>query len=38
MNIAYLAFNTCKPPLNNLKLRQAIVLAINNPRLMQLIY
>ncbi|WP_037388509.1 ABC transporter substrate-binding protein SapA [Serratia symbiotica] len=38
MNIAYLAFNTRKPPLNNLKVRQAIALAINNPRLMQSIY
>lgn len=38
MNIAYLAFNTRKPPLDNLKVRQAIALAINNPRLMQSIY
>ncbi len=35
MNIAYLAFNTRKPPLDNLKVRQAIALAINNQRLMQ---
>ncbi|MFY3758389.1 ABC transporter substrate-binding protein, partial [Escherichia coli] len=38
MNIAYLAFNTRKPPFNNLKVRQAIALAINNQRLMQSIY
>ncbi|HEJ7116895.1 TPA: peptide ABC transporter substrate-binding protein SapA, partial [Serratia marcescens] len=30
MNIAYLAFNTRKPPLDNLNVRQAISLAINN--------
>ncbi len=38
MNIAYLAFNTRKPPLNDLRVRQAISLSINNPRLMQSIY
>ncbi|WP_272578042.1 MULTISPECIES: ABC transporter substrate-binding protein SapA [unclassified Providencia] len=38
MNIAYLAFNTSKPPLNQLKVRQAIAYAINNERLMQSIY
>ncbi len=38
MNIAYLAFNTNKPPLNQLKVRQAIAYAINNQRLMQSIY
>lgn len=38
MNIAYLAFNTSKPPLDKLKVRQAITYAINNERLMQSIY
>lgn len=38
MNVAYLAFNTRKPPLDNLKVRQAIALAINKQRLMQSIY
>lgn len=38
MNIAYLAFNTSKQPLNNLKVRQAIAYAINNERLMESIY
>lgn len=38
MNIAYLAFNTRKPPLDNLNVRQAIALSINNQRLMQSIY
>ncbi|EMI5489554.1 peptide ABC transporter substrate-binding protein SapA [Providencia stuartii] len=38
MNIAYLAFNTSKPPLDQLKVRQAIAYAINNERLMQSIY
>lgn len=30
MNIAYLSFNTSKPPLDKLKVRQAIAYAINN--------
>ncbi|CNH49077.1 peptide transport periplasmic protein [Yersinia aldovae] len=38
MNVAYLAFNTRKPPLNDQKVRQAIALSINNQRLMQSIY
>lgn len=38
MNIAYLAFNTNKPPLNNPEVRHALSLAINNQRLMQSIY
>ncbi len=38
MNIAYLAFNTNKPPLNNPAVRHALALAINNQRLMQSIY
>lgn len=38
MNVAYLAFNTRLPPLDNLRVRQAIALAINNQRLMQSIY
>ncbi|PHM45656.1 dipeptide transport protein [Xenorhabdus mauleonii] len=38
MNIAYLAFNTSKPPLDQLKVRQAIAYAINNQRLMKSIY
>ncbi|ROP62319.1 cationic peptide transport system substrate-binding protein [Enterobacter sp. BIGb0383] len=38
MNIAYLAFNTDKPPLNNPAVRHALALAINNQRLMQSIY
>ncbi|WON78683.1 ABC transporter substrate-binding protein SapA [Serratia sp. UGAL515B_01] len=38
MNVAYLALNTRKPPLDNLKVRQAIALSINNQRLMQSIY
>lgn len=38
MNIAYLAFNTNKPPLNNPQVRHALSLAINNQRLMQSIY
>ncbi|MDX8000596.1 peptide ABC transporter substrate-binding protein SapA [Xenorhabdus sp. Reich] len=38
MNIAYLAFNTSKPPLNKLEVRQAIAYAINNQRLMKSIY
>ncbi|CCG87354.1 ABC transporter substrate-binding protein SapA [Erwinia piriflorinigrans] len=38
MNIAYLAFNTRKAPLDNPKVRQALALAINNERLMASIY
>ncbi|KIS44379.1 ABC transporter substrate-binding protein SapA [Kosakonia radicincitans] len=38
MNIAYLAFNTNKPPLNNPQVRHALALSINNQRLMQSIY
>ncbi|WP_052044832.1 ABC transporter substrate-binding protein SapA [Candidatus Arsenophonus nilaparvatae] len=38
MNIAYLIFNTSKPPLDQLKVRQAIAYSINNERLMQSIY
>ena len=38
MNIAYLAFNTNKAPMNNPAVRHALALAINNERLMQSIY
>lgn len=38
MNIAYLAFNTNKAPLNDPAVRHALALAINNERLMQSIY
>lgn len=38
MNIAYLAFNTRKPPLDRPAVRHALALAINNERLMESIY
>ncbi|MBV4366916.1 ABC transporter substrate-binding protein SapA [Erwinia sp. BNK-24-b] len=38
MNIAYLAFNTRKPPLDRPEVRQALALAINNERLMESVY
>lgn len=38
MNIAYLAFNTRKAPLDRVEVRQALALAINNERLMESIY
>ncbi|MCX8961358.1 peptide ABC transporter substrate-binding protein SapA [Erwinia psidii] len=38
MNIAYLAFNTRKAPLDQPAVRQALALAINNERLMESIY
>ena len=36
MNIAWLAFNTAKPPLDNPEVRHALALAINNQRLYSL--
>lgn len=38
MNVAYLAFNTRKPPLDRPEVRHALALAINNERLMESIY
>jgi len=38
MNIAYLAFNTRKAPLDRPEVRHALALAINNERLMESIY
>ncbi|CAM3553116.1 ABC transporter substrate-binding protein SapA [Rouxiella silvae] len=38
MNVAYLAFNTSKPPLDDVRVREAVALSINNQRLMQSIY
>ncbi|WP_428943122.1 ABC transporter substrate-binding protein SapA [Pantoea sp. FN060301] len=38
MNIAYLAFNTRKAPMDRPEVRQALALAINNERLMESIY
>nr|WP_305790493.1 ABC transporter substrate-binding protein SapA [Pantoea sp. 1.19] len=38
MNIAYLAFNTRKAPLDKPAVRRALALAINNERLMESIY
>lgn len=38
MNIAYLAFNTRKAPMDRVEVRQALALAINNERLMESIY
>lgn len=38
MNVAYLAFNTGKAPLDDPRVREAVALAINNQRLMQSIY
>ncbi len=38
MNVAWLAFNTHRPPLDDYRVRHAIALSINNQRLMQSIY
>ena len=38
MNIAWLAFNIARPPLDKPEVRHALALAINNQRLMQSIY
>jgi peptide/nickel transport system substrate-binding protein len=38
MNVAYLSIQNDKPPLNNLKLRQAIAMAINKRKLIDLVY
>ncbi|PIJ51779.1 peptide ABC transporter substrate-binding protein SapA [Erwinia sp. OLTSP20] len=38
MNVAYLAFNTSKAPLDRAGVRQALALAINNQRLMASVY
>ncbi|MFG1172458.1 ABC transporter substrate-binding protein SapA [Erwiniaceae bacterium CAU 1747] len=38
MNTAYLAFNTRKPPLDRVEVRQALALGINNERLMESIF
>lgn len=38
MNMAFLAFNTRRPPLDNVEIRKALSLAINNERLMASIY
>lgn len=38
MNVAYLAFNTRKAPLDNKFVRRALAMAINNRRLLQAIY
>ncbi len=38
MNVAWLAFNTQKPPLDDSRVRHAIALSINNQRLIQAIY
>lgn len=38
MNVAYLAMQTSKPPLNNKKVRQAIAMAIDKPELVRVCY
>ena len=37
-NVAYLAMNTTRPPLNNIKVRRAIAHALNRPLYIQAIY
>ncbi len=38
MNVGYWAFNTQKPPLNNVKVRQALALAVNKQNILQAVY
>lgn len=38
LNTGFLAFNTQKPPLNNVKVRQALALAINKPAIIEAVF
>jgi cationic peptide transport system substrate-binding protein len=38
MNVGFWAFNTQKPPFNQVKVRQALALAINKPNILQAVY
>ncbi len=38
LNTGFLAFNTQKPPLDNLKVRQALAMAINKPAIIEAIF
>ncbi|WP_072930568.1 ABC transporter substrate-binding protein [Nissabacter archeti] len=38
LNIGFLAFNVKKPPLDNLKVRQALALAVNKPAIMEAVF
>ena len=38
MNTAYVAFNTHKTPLNNKRVRQAIAMAIDKEKILQIVY
>ncbi|QIZ51552.1 ABC transporter substrate-binding protein [Dickeya zeae] len=38
LNIGFLAFNTQKPPLDNLKVRQALTIAINKPAIIEAVF
>jgi len=38
MNVGYWAFNTQKPPFNNVKVRQALAYAINKQNILQAVY
>lgn len=36
--MAFLAFNTQKPPLDNVKVRQALAMAINKPAIIEAVF
>lgn len=38
LNIGFLAFNTQKPPLDNVRVRQALTMAINKPAIIQAVF
>ncbi|SET09172.1 dipeptide ABC transporter periplasmic-binding protein DppA [Thorsellia anophelis] len=38
LNVGYIAFNVTKPPLDNVKVRQALAMAVNKPAIIDAVY